>query len=277
MSDSSKAHEQQATALPVDTQAQPATVALFVSDLHLTAAMPKTAQAFFDFLSREGSRTQQLYLLGDIFEYWAGDDDIGEPFNRRVIAALRTASDAGVQIFWIAGNRDFLVGAAFAQAAGLTLLTEPHVATIAGLPVVLVHGDAMCTDDHAYMAFREQVRNPEWQRLFLERPLAERKAIIAGMREGSREAQRDKPMEIMDVNADEVAKLFAASGVPTMIHGHTHRPASHRSIDGTRHVLSDWDCDQADMGPGRSARGGWLAMTADGQLHRHTLAAQQAD
>ncbi len=261
-------------AVQVDTQykvqnkAQPNPVALFVSDLHLTPAMPKTAQAFFDFLTREASRAQQLYLLGDIFEYWAGDDDLDEPFNRCVVDALRAVSDAGTRIYWIAGNRDFLAGGAFAQAAGLTLLAEPYTTEIAGLPVVLVHGDALCTDDHAYMAFRQQVRDPQWQAAFLGRPLAERKAIIAGMREGSREAQRDKPMAIMDVNEGEVAKLFSACGMKTLIHGHTHRPASHETAHGVRHVLPDWDCDHGDGG---RPRGGWLSISSDGQLQRHTL------
>ncbi len=250
-----------------DTEAQPATVALFVSDLHLTAAMPRTAQAFFDFLEQEARHSQQLYLLGDIFEYWAGDDDIADPFNQRVVDALRSVSDGGTQIFWIAGNRDFLAGEAFAQAAGLQLLAEPHRTEIAGLPLVLIHGDALCTDDHAYMAFRRQVRDPQWQAAFLARPLLERKAIIAGMREGSREAQREKPMAIMDVNEGEVAKLLATSGVKTLIHGHTHRPASHETVAGVRHVLPDWDCDLPEGG---NMRGGWLAITADGKLQRRS-------
>ncbi len=250
-------------------QAQPATVALFVSDLHLTAAMPKTAQAFFDFLAREASRSQQLYLLGDIFEYWAGDDDLDDPFNRRVVDALRALADGGTQLFWLAGNRDFLAGAIFAQAAGLTLLPDPCPCEIAGRPLLLLHGDAQCTDDQAYMAFRRQVRDPAWQQAFLARPLAERKALIAGMREGSREAQRDKPMAIMDVNPDQIAALFTQFGVQTMIHGHTHRPATHETGHGMRHVLPDWDFDAGDGSP---VRGGWLAMTADGRLHRCQLA-----
>lgn len=265
--DARDAHDEHATQGHSHSKAQPIPVALFVSDLHLTPSMPKTAQAFFDFLAREASRAQQLYLLGDIFEYWAGDDDLAEPFNRRVVDALRVVSDAGTRIFWIAGNRDFLVGDAFAKAAGLTLLAEPHTTEVAGLPIVLMHGDALCTDDHAYMAFRQQVRNPAWQAAFLARPLAERKAIIAGMREGSREAQRDKPMAIMDVNAGEVAKLLSACGVQTLIHGHTHRPATHETAQGVRHVLPDWDCDHGDGG---KPRGGWLAITADSGIRRYT-------
>ena len=262
---------QQSASSSANTGAQPATGALFVSDLHLTPSMPKTAQAFFDFLSQQASHAQQLYLLGDIFEYWAGDDDLTEPFNQRVVDALRAVSDGGTRVFWIAGNRDFLAGDAFAQAAGLTMLADPYPTEIAGLAVMLAHGDALCTDDHAYMAFRRQVRDPQWQAAFLARPLDERKAIIAGMREGSREAQRDKPMAIMDVNAGEVATLFASSGVKTLIHGHTHRPASHETAAGVRHVLPDWDCDQGDDASVTSPRGGWLAITDDGRLHRQTL------
>jgi UDP-2,3-diacylglucosamine hydrolase len=139
------------------------------------------------------------------------------------------------------------------------------------LPVVLMHGDALCTDDHAYIAFRRQVRDPKWQAAFLARPLAERKAITAGMREGSREAQRDKSMAIMDVNEGEVAALFAASGAKVLIHGHTHRPASHETAAGERHVLTDWDCDHLDDAGNTLSRGGWLSMTSDGRLRRHTL------
>ncbi len=268
MTEHSKDTVQHAAQGAADSKAQPTPVALFVSDLHLTAAMPKTAQAFFGFLAHEASRAQQLYLLGDIFEYWAGDDDLDEPFNRRAVDALRAVSDAGIRIFWIAGNRDFLAGQTFAEAAGLTLLAEPHKTEIGGLPVVLVHGDALCTDDHAYMAFRQQVRDPRWQAAFLARPLAERKSLIASMREGSREAQRDKPMAIMDVNDGEVAQLFSSSGVQTLIHGHTHRPATHETAQGVRHVLPDWDCDHTDGG---KPRGGWLAITSDGKLQRHML------
>ena len=150
MTEHSKDMVQATTQIPsqvtLQNKAQPSPVALFVSDLHLTASMPKTAQAFFDFLAREASHAQQLYLLGDIFEYWAGDDDLDDPFNRQVVAALRAVSDAGTRIFWIAGNRDFLAGEALAQAAGLSLLAEPHTAEIAGLPFVLVHGASVIVD-----------------------------------------------------------------------------------------------------------------------------------
>lgn len=239
--------------------------ALFVSDIHLSPHMPKTAAAFLRFLDQHARHAQALYLLGDIFEYWAGDDDIAEPFNRRIVDALRTLSDGGVALYWLAGNRDFLAGEGFATATGATLLQEPYVADIAGQRVLLLHGDAQCTDDRGYMAFRAQVRNPEWQRAFLARPLAERKAIIEGMREGSRDAQRDKAMAIMDVNADAIASLFDQHAVELMIHGHTHRPAIHPTGKGTRHVLTDWDCDAAH-------RGGWIAADREGRLVHHALA-----
>ncbi len=241
-------------------KAQPETVALFVSDLHLSPQMPKTAAAFFRFLDGPVRQSRQLYLLGDVFEYWAGDDDLDDPFNRQVVDALRRVSERGVQLYWIAGNRDFLAGSAFAHATGATPLPDPCLAGIAGQRLLLLHGDAQCTDDLGYMAFRAQVRNPDWQRAFLARPLAERKALIAGMREGSRDAQRGKTMAIMDVNPGEIDRLFAQHQVELMIHGHTHRPAVHRTALGVRHVLPDWDCD------GRAMRGGWLALAADGGI-----------
>lgn len=248
-----------------EEKAQPATAALFISDLHLSPQMPATATAFFRFLDQQAVHAQRLYLLGDIFEYWAGDDDLDEPFNRRVTDALHAVHQRGVALFWLAGNRDFLAGERFAKASGMTLLSDPCLTDVAGLKILLLHGDAQCVDDSAYMAFRAQVRDPQWQHAFLARPLAERKAIIAGLREGSREAQRDKPTDIMDVNPDVIERLFAQYQVRLMIHGHTHRPAVHHSLSGTRHVLPDWDCDHG------TPRGGWLAIDTHGQCHRHTL------
>lgn len=252
---------------PATQTAQPETVALFVSDLHLSESMPATTAAFFAFLRDQASRTQALYLLGDVFEYWAGDDDLDTPFHQAIINAIAALQAQGVAVFWLAGNRDFLVGSDFATACGLTLLAEPFVATLAGQRVLLVHGDAQCTDDLAYMGFREQVRDPSWQRAFLAQPLAERKALIARMREGSRDALRDKPMAIMDVNPQAIAQLFDAHGVNTMIHGHTHRPAYHatQSPHGQRrrYVLPDWDYDTILLS---SRRGGWLQLSASGDL-----------
>lgn len=245
---------------------QPESLALFVSDLHLSADLPKTTETFFAFLHDHALRTRALYLLGDIFEYWAGDDDLDDPYHRNVINALRSVSDQGVSLNWIAGNRDFLVGEEFAAACGLKVLTEPHIADIAGRQILLLHGDAQCTDDAAYMSFRTQVHDPDWQRAFLARPLAERKSIIAGMREGSRQAQRSKAMEIMDVNNGKISQLFDAYGVTLMIHGHTHRPQVHTDNGRVRHVLPDWDCDAEVV------RGGWIAINAAGEIQRVNLA-----
>ena len=243
------------------------TLALFISDLHLQPAQPHTCAAFFAFLAERAMAAQALYLLGDLFEYWAGDDDLDSPFNQSIVQAIRAVSDSGVRVYWIAGNRDFLVGPAFAAACGLTLLDEPHVADFKGQRITLVHGDAQCTGDLNYMAFRQQVRDPAWQAQFLAMPLAQRKAIIANLREGSREAHSTKSMEIMDVSQQAVSQLLAATGSSILIHGHTHRPALHVSADGAqrRFVLPDWE--PQDDPP----RGGWIAITADGAITRHDL------
>jgi UDP-2,3-diacylglucosamine hydrolase len=241
------------------------TLALFISDLHLQASHPRTAEAFFRFLAERAAQAERLYLLGDIFEYWAGDDDLDDPFNASVVDALRRVSDGGTAVYWLGGNRDFLVGAGFADAAGLTLLPEPHVATIGACKVVVVHGDAQCTDDVKYMAFRAQVRDPAWQRQFLAMPLAQRKAIIAGLREGSRAAHGEKSYEIMDVTPAAVAALHADSGTDVIIHGHTHRPALHEADGKRRYVLPDWELDAEPV------RGGWIAIDEDGRILRHDL------
>ena len=245
-----------------------ATVALFASDLHLQADAPRTVEAFFDFL-RQAVNVPQLYLLGDLFEYWAGDDDLDAPFNAAIVTALRALHDAGTAIFWIAGNRDFLVGDGFASAAGVTLLPDPSIIMVAGRRLVIAHGDLQCTDDVDYQAFRAQVRDPSWQQAFLAQTLARRQALIARMREDSRLAQRGKTMAIMNVNAGAIESLFVQSGTDLMIHGHTHRPARHvHVIDGVphvRHVLPDWDCE------GDCWRGGGLALDAAGELHEVPL------
>jgi UDP-2,3-diacylglucosamine hydrolase len=241
------------------------TDALLISDLHLQAGHPRTSEAFFAFLSTHATTARQLYVLGDLFEYWAGDDDLEEPFHLQVANALRAVSETGVAIFWIAGNRDFLVGERLAQAAGMTLLNEPHVAMLGGRPVVLVHGDAECTADDKYMAFRTMVRAPEWQAQFLAMPLDQRKAIIAGMRQNSRAEHGTKSVEIMDVTAEAIAKVFIDSGCDVMIHGHTHRPALHEAGATRRYVLPDWDLDCA------TARGGWIGVDNDGVIHRYDL------
>lgn len=239
-------------------------VALFVSDVHLQAQTPRTTQAFFDFLDRHARQARQVYLLGDLFEYWAGDDDLTSPFNVRVVAQLRSLTAAGIEVFWMAGNRDFLLGNGFAQATGARYLPDPTVVTIGGKCLVLAHGDAECTDDVDYQRFRAQVRDAHWQQTFLTQPLAQRLATIAQMRAGSRAAQQNKTTEIMDVNDAAIASLFARTGTTLMIHGHTHRPALHRHvIDGVeqlRYVLPDWEGETVP------ARGGGIAIDALGKV-----------
>lgn len=256
-------------------KAQSEAIALFVSDIHLQPSLTSTTEAFVTFLRRFATKARQLYILGDLFEYWAGDDDVVTPFNRQICNEIRKVKEAGVGIFWVAGNRDFLIGETFAEASGMTLLPDPYVNDMASQRIILTHGDAHCTDDEAYMAFRTQVRQPEWQGNFLAMPLVQRKAIIEGMRTGSREAQRGKSYEIMDVNADAVSALFAVTDATVMIHGHTHRPATHHLEVGgkerIRYVLPDWECD------GESPRGGWLSLNADGSFHRFNVDGSRHD
>lgn len=222
-------------------------------------------EAFLRFLDERALQAQQLYLLGDLFEYWAGDDDLSAPFHQQIVAALRRVSAAGVQVFWIAGNRDFLVGEGFAAACGLTLLPETWVIEAAGQRIVLLHGDAQCTADVKYMEFRAQVRQPAWQQQFLAMPLAQRKQIIAGLREKSKEGHAEKSYEIMDVTPAAIAEVFAQTGTSVMIHGHTHRPALHLVDGKRRYVLPDWEPEATPP------RGGWIAIADDGTITRHAL------
>ncbi|MFZ6861289.1 UDP-2,3-diacylglucosamine diphosphatase [Undibacterium sp. Ji67W] len=247
------------------TTAQPKTVALFVSDIHLSPSLPKTTLAFLNFLVEQGTKTEQLYILGDMFEYWVGDDDIFDKYNAEIVQTLHNLTSAGIQLFWIAGNRDFLIGEDFATATGMQLLTDPSIITVAGKKIALCHGDEQCTDDTSYMQFRSQVRNIEWQRNFLALPLAQRKTIVSGMRENSKMQQSQKALSIMDVNPTAIAQLFASTACHYLIHGHTHRPALHEQNGQYRYVLPDWDCDNG------SVRGGWISIDEHGEIHRHNL------
>jgi UDP-2,3-diacylglucosamine hydrolase len=218
---------------------------LFISDLHLSEERPALAQLFFDFL--DGTvigKTADLYILGDLFEYWIGDEDIEQPFNTAVASALRRVSDAGTRVWLMHGNRDFLLGERFCQAAGATLLQEPLVRDIEGTPTLILHGDTLCTDDVAYQQFRRMVRDPNWQKIFLELPVAARRQQAQAVRNRSEAEKQVKSESIMDVNGGAVDATFREHGHPRMIHGHTHRPAHHRlQVDGRaceRWVLQDW-------------------------------------
>jgi UDP-2,3-diacylglucosamine hydrolase len=241
--------------------AQAKDLAIFVSDVHLSDSLPHTTKIFLSFLQAHALNAERVYLLGDLFEYWAGDDDCEDNFNQDIIKAFRELSDAGVELFWIAGNRDFLVGEDFAQKAGIRLLPDPSQLDLAGRHFLISHGDVLCTDDTGYMTFRNMVRQPEWQSAFLSRPLVERKAIIFNMRKASNAEQQNKSMEIMDVNRHAVDTLFQQYPGTILIHGHTHRNATHQERYGMRYVLPDWDCDHS-----AHKRGGWLRLDASGKL-----------
>ena len=217
---------------------------LFISDLHLCSERPAISRIFSDFLRTQAAQAQALYILGDLFEYWAGDDDLADPFNSMVATALRDLSDRGVALYLMHGNRDILIGKIFADACGATLLPDPSLIDLCGKPALLMHGDTLCTEDEDYQAFRAQVHDAGWQQQFLAQPLAARKAFIEQLRGKSEQEKHGKSQEIMDVAEDAVKAVLRQHRHPRLIHGHTHRPARHlHSVDGKtceRWVLSDW-------------------------------------
>lgn len=225
-----------------------ATGTLFISDLHLDSGRPEITQLFLAFLERARS-AEALYILGDLFEAWIGDDDDSE-LAQTVRTALRSLSAHGSPVFLLHGNRDFLLGEAFAQQAGVTLLDDPTVIDLYGTRTLIMHGDLLCTDDHAYQQFRAQVHAPAWQQAVLAKPLSERRQLAATLRGESQQANAAKGMELMDVNEQTVFQTMREHGVRHLIHGHTHRPAVHDfELDGAparRIVLGDW-YDQGSM------------------------------
>lgn len=216
---------------------------LFISDLHLDDARPHIVADFERFCAGEAPHADALYVLGDLFEAYIGDDD-DAALNARVAVALRGVADAGVPVSYIAGNRDFLLGGAYADRCGMQILADGTTVDLYGTPTLLLHGDVLCTDDAAYLAFRRQVRDPAWQAAFLAQPLAARRAFAAQARDASRTHTARTDMAIMDVNQAAVEAALRDTGVTRMIHGHTHRPAIHDfTLDGKpaqRIVLGDW-------------------------------------
>ncbi len=221
---------------------------VFISDLHLDESRPDITALFLRFLRDEARGARALYILGDLFEAWVGDDD-PSPVGAAVAAGTRALADTGTPVFFIRGNRDFLLGADYAARAGVRILNDPSVILLDGRPTLLLHGDLLCTDDTGYMAFRAQTRDPRWQAQFLAQPLAARLAFARQAREQSRQAQaalrEAGTMEtITDVAPTTVTSHFARYGVDLMIHGHTHRPAVHTLDAGGREcrrvVLGDW-------------------------------------
>ena len=213
---------------------------LFISDCHLDPERPPVATALLRFLQERAAAASHLYILGDLFEVWLGDDDPA-PGHQPVIDALQGLA-AKIPIYFIAGNRDFLLGREFAARIGFSLLEEPQHLQLGDQRVLLIHGDTLCTDDHDYQRFRSMVRSPAWQSEFLAQPLAERQRIAAGLRSDSANAMTNKSAEIMDVNQQAVRDCFDQNRVDTIIHGHTHRPAVHRyGPEQQRLVLGDWN------------------------------------
>lgn len=217
----------------------------FISDLHLGAELPNVARQFLSFVQQTAPQAEALYILGDLFETWAGDDDLADPFHGRIAQALQKLSAGGTRIHLMHGNRDLLMGQEMERACGATLLPDPTLIDLYGKPTLLSHGDQLCTDDHAYQAGRKQVADPAWQRQFLAQPLAARKAFIAQLRARSQNEKLSKSHEIMDVNNGAVLSLLREHHYPNLIHGHTHRPGHHvLHVDGytcERWVLGDWE------------------------------------
>lgn len=218
---------------------------LFISDLHLHETRPETSAAFFHFLREDAIHADALYILGDLFEYWVGDDQLDhDQLSREVANALKTLANAGVSIFFMHGNRDFLISSRFANAASLTILPDPSIITINHERILLLHGDTLCTDDVAYQKFRLQARDPAWQAAILAKSYNERVALAHSIRERSDTEKATKASDIMDVTLATVENTFRDYGVAEMIHGHTHRPQTHlHNVDGRkcrRQVLSDW-------------------------------------
>ncbi|NHH79136.1 UDP-2,3-diacylglucosamine diphosphatase [Burkholderia gladioli] len=232
---------------------------LFISDLHLSEAIPRTVAAFEHFVRVTADSVDSVFILGDLFEYWVGDDILDDdPFAQRIAALLHSFSERGIALYVMHGNRDFLLGRRFMKAAGAMLVPDPSVVLAFGRRIVLAHGDAQCTADRGYQWFRGLARNRLAQWLFLARSLRWRRGLAERMRARS-EAGRDRPMlPRYDVTREGIAELFERSSADTMIHGHTHRPARHIEPEGTRWVLPDWDLDH-----GRP-RGGYLRIDAEG-------------
>lgn len=216
---------------------------VFVSDVHLDAAAPDAQRQFLEFLRTQAAGARALYILGDLFESWVGDDDAGGE-RAAVLDALRELTASGVACFLLHGNRDFLIGEDFCRQTGCQLLPDPVIAELEGERVLLTHGDALCTDDHAYQELRSIVRTPAWQRRFLRLPLSDRQLLANEARAGSRAHTARTIPKVMDVNTAAVTAAFEAARVRRIIHGHTHRPAVHDALVAghpvQRIVLGAW-------------------------------------
>lgn len=231
----------------------------FISDLHLAPQAPGVTRIFLDYLRGRARAAERIFILGDLFDVWPGDDCIDDDgadgsFNRRIVDALRQLADAGVAIALLHGNRDFLLGDEFARRSGVRLLADPYLLSLPEWQFILAHGDRLCTDDADYQQFRAQVRHPDWRASFLAKPLGERQAIASALRRQSEQSKREKQQQapdVMDVNPAATDDFLRAHGYATFIHGHTHRPATHdHFVDGIhveRWVLADWHDERGEL------------------------------
>ena len=211
----------------------------FISDLHLSENMPFITEGFFDFLHTASQELSHLYILGDLFESWIGDDDDSK-YALKIIKKINHASRNGLEIFFIHGNRDFLCGQEFALRSNLTLLPDPFFINFFDQNIALSHGDDFCTNDYQYIEFKKEVRSQKWQDAFLKKPLDERLKIASNMRDASQTNNSGKDISIMDVTTSAIDEFFVKHQIDLLIHGHTHRPKIHHNDVGTRVVLGDW-------------------------------------
>lgn len=230
---------------------------LFISDLHLALERPATVKTFFEFLKGPATQAEALYILGDLFEYWIGDDDLSDPFNASVADAIGALSRSGVAVNLMQGNRDVLMGEGFAARCGGRMVVDPVLLDLYGARTLVMHGDTLCTDDVEYMKWRAKARNPAFQAQFLAQPIPERKRLILGMRQKSEEHKQGQAPAIMDVAEVTVEQLLRDYDYPRLIHGHTHRPARHV------HVVDERTCERWVLNAWYE-RGGYLRCDAGG-------------
>jgi len=237
---------------------------LFISDLHLCESRPTIINAFVSFLQETAIHANALYILGDLFEYWAGDDAIALGTHEQSIHALNTLSQQGVELFLIHGNRDFLLGDTFSKATNVTILPDPSLISLYGTPTLLSHGDMLCTDDIDYQQFKAEVRSDAWKAQFLSQPLSSRIDYIESIRKKSEAEKSVKSMDIMDVNAAAVETIFSQHDCPPrLIHGHTHRPMQHQ------HHINNNTCERWVLGDWYE-QGSYLSVDKQG-CHEHQL------
>jgi len=215
----------------------------FISDIHISEQYPEIGEQLIDFLENQAQQSDALYILGDLFEYWLGDDDTNHEY-KKIKSTLKLYTDKKIPTYLMHGNRDFLIGETFANETGITILPDPSIIDLYGEKILISHGDIFCTDDIEYQLSRESTRNPNWQKMILGKSLKERKKLAYEARKKSSKHTRQTKKILMDVNQNEINETFKKYGLNQIIHGHTHKPAIHNSmINGElykRIVLGDW-------------------------------------